>query len=147
MSLIKWNPESSLFSTFSNWMDDIFTDNGDFPMPKVKGVSIPAVNVTENKSEFKLEVAAPGFKKDDFKLEVKNGYLIINGEHKTEMNKEDETYTRREFSFNAFSRSFALPENVEEGKINARYNDGILLVSLPKTKMAKEELIKTISVQ
>lgn len=116
-------------------------------MPKVKGVSIPAVNVTENKSEFKLEVAAPGFKKDDFKLEVKNGYLIINGEHKTEMNKEDETYTRREFSFNAFSRSFALPENVEEGKINARYNDGILLVSLPKTKMAKEELIKTISVQ
>lgn len=147
MSLIKWNPESSLFSNFSNWMDDIFTDNAEFPMPKVKGVSIPAVNVTENKKEFKLEVAAPGFKKEDFKLEVKNGYLIINGEHKTEMKKEEEMYTRREFSYNSFSRSFALPENVEEAKINARYDDGILLVSLPKTTMDKEELIKTISVQ
>lgn len=147
MSLIKWNPESSLFPAFSNWIDDFFADNGDFPMPKVKGISIPAVNVTENKDEFKLEVAAPGFKKEDFKLEVKNGYLTISGETKAEEEKKDEQYTRREFRFNSFNRSFTLPENIKDGDIKAKYNDGILFITLPKAKVEKTELAKTISVQ
>jgi len=146
MSLIKWSPETPVFSSLSDWMEDFF-DNGDLPMPKVKGVSIPAVNVTENAKEFKLEVAAPGFKKEEFNLEVKNGYLTINGETKAEEKKEDEKYTRREFRFSSFSRSFALPENVEESMIKARYDDGILFVTLPKSKTGKEELVKTITVQ
>ena len=110
MSLIKWNPESSFFPTFNNWMDDFFPENGFKPM--VKGVSIPAVNVKENKTAFKLELAAPGFKKDDFKLEIKNGMLLISGETKEEKEDKDETYTRREYSYNSFNRSFSLPENV-----------------------------------
>lgn len=147
MSVVKWNPETSLFSSLSSWIDDFFADNGDFPKPMVKGVSIPAVNVTESNKEFKLEVAAPGFKKEDFNLEVKNGYLTINGETKMEEEKKEEHYTRREFRFNSFSRSFALPDNVKEGEIKAKYDEGILKVTLPKSKVDKEEMVKTISVQ
>ena len=147
MSLIKWNPESSLFPTLSNWIDDIFAENGDFPKPMVKGITIPAVNVTETGKEFKLEVAAPGFKKEDFKLEVKNGYLNIEGETKEEKEKKEEHYTRREFRFNSFTRSFALPENVKANDIQAKYSDGILFVTLPKMKEDQEKLAKTISVQ
>ena len=146
MALVKWNPETSFFPTFSSVMDDFFAGNGDFPTPMVKGISIPAVNVTENKKEYKLEVAAPGFKKEDFNLEVKNGYLTISGESKSDEEKKDEQYTRREFRYNSFSRSFALPDNVREQDIQARYNDGILWITLPK---ATDEPVvsKSISVQ
>lgn len=149
MSLIKWNPETSLFPPLNTWLDDFFADNGNwsFPTPMVKGISIPAVNVTENKKEFKLEMAAPGFKKEDFNLEVKNGYLTIKGETKAEEEKKEEQYTRREFRFNSFTRTFALPENVKDTGIQARYTDGILKISLPKTKEEKEEVSKMISVQ
>lgn len=146
MSLVKWNPATSLFPSISSIMDDFFTDNGDFPMPLVKGVSIPAVNVTENKKEFKMEVAAPGFKKEDFNLEVKNGYLTITGETKSEEEKKDEQYTRREFRYNSFTRSFALPENVRENEILAKYDNGILMVTLPKSKV-EAEVVKSIAVQ
>jgi HSP20 family protein len=97
MSLVKWNPETSLFPTFSSWMDDFFPDNGF--KTAVKGVSIPAVNVTESKDAFKLKVAAPGFKKEDFKLEVQNGYLTISGENKEEKEDKDEKYTRQEYRY------------------------------------------------
>lgn len=148
MSLVKWNPEVSFFPAFPSWFDDFFGDKADFPVPSVKGVSIPAVNVTENKTEYKMEVAAPGFKKEDFKLEVKNGYLTIAGETKAEEEKkEDDKYTRREFRYNSFSRSFALPDDVLDAKINARYSDGILLITLPKSKTETAEVSKTISIQ
>lgn len=144
MSLVKWNPESSLFPTLSNWLDDFFPDNGF--KPAVKGVSIPAVNVTESKSAFKLNVAAPGFKKDDFKLELQNGYLIISGETSEEKEDKEETYTRREFAYNKFSRSFGLPENVNNDEIAAEYADGVLKITLPKKKV-EEKLNKQISVK
>jgi len=148
MSLVKWNPEVSFFPSFPAWFDDFFADKGDFPVPSVKGVSIPAVNVTENKAEYKLEVAAPGFKKEDFKLEVKNGYLTIAGEVKEEKEeKEGDKYTRREFRYNSFSRSFALPDDVLDAKIGARYNDGILLITLPKSKTETADVTKTIAIQ
>lgn len=131
MSLIRWNPESSLFPTFSSWMDDFFPDNF---KPAVKGISIPAVNVTENKNAFKLKVAAPGFKKEDFKLEVQNGNLVISGENKEEKEEKDEKYTRQEYSYSTFSRSFTLPENVNGDGIAAEYADGILKITLPKKK-------------
>ncbi len=134
MSLIKWNPETSIFPNFSNWMDDFFPDNGNWPTPSVKGVSIPAVNVTENKDAFKLKVAAPGFKKEDFKLEMQNGYLTISGETKEEKEDKDEKYTRQEYRYSSFSRSFTLPENVKSDGISAEYADGVLKVVLPKKK-------------
>ncbi|MBV6441628.1 MAG: Small heat shock protein IbpB [Saprospiraceae bacterium] len=114
-------------------MDDLF-DNGDWSKPAVKGISVPAVNVTENKNEFKLKVAAPGFKKEDFKLEIKNGYLSISGESKEEKEEKDEKYTRQEYRYSTFTRSFALPENVKAEDISAEYTDGVLKVVLPKKK-------------
>ena len=144
MSLIKWNPESSFFPTLTNWFDDFLPDNGF--KPAVKGISIPAVNVTESKDAFKLKVAAPGFKKEDFKLEVQNGYLIISGESSEEKEDKNETFTRREYAYNTFSRSFGLPENVEGEEISAEYADGVLKVVLPKKK-ADEKPTKQIAVK
>ncbi|MCW5924177.1 MAG: Hsp20/alpha crystallin family protein [Saprospiraceae bacterium] len=132
MSLIKWNPETSFFPSISSWMDDIFDDNGRWPA--VKGVSVPAVNVTESKNAFKLKVAAPGFKKEDFKLEVQGGYLTISGESKEEKEDKDEKYTRQEYRYSSFSRSFTLPDNVKSDDISAEYADGVLKVVLPKKK-------------
>jgi len=114
-------------------MDDFFDDNDNWPK-SMKNVSMPAVNVKENKNAFKLDVAAPGFKKDDFKLEVQNGYLTISGETKEEKEDKDEKYTRQEYRFSSFSRSFTLPDNVKSADISAEYADGILKVTLPKKK-------------
>lgn len=132
MSLIRWTPESNLFPSISNWMEDFFAD--DWVKPSVKGISIPAVNVSENKDAFKLKVAAPGFNKEDFKLEVKNGCLIISGETKKETEEKDEKFTRQEYAYTTFTRSFTLPENVNGDSISAQYADGILKVLLPKSK-------------
>lgn len=136
MSLIKWNPERRFFP--SNWMEDVFAD--DYFKPAVSGVSIPAVNISENKAAFKLNVAAPGFKKGDFKLEVQNGYLVISAETKEEKEETDEKYTRQEYFYNSFSRSFSLPENIKENDISAQYEDGLLKVVIPKQKA--EEVAK-----
>lgn len=144
MSLIKWNPENSLLPTISSWMDDFFPDNGF--MPRMKGISIPAVNVSENKNAFKLNVAAPGFKKEDFKLEILNGYLTISGEASEEKEDKDEKFTRKEYSYNTFSRSFNLPENINGEEISAQYADGVLKVTLPKKKV-EEKATKQIAVK
>ncbi|HAD13994.1 MAG TPA: heat-shock protein Hsp20, partial [Saprospirales bacterium] len=111
----------------------------------VKGVSVPAVNVTESKDAFKVNVAAPGFKKGDFKLEVRNGYITISGESSASKEDQEETFTRREYAYNTFSRSFSLPENVNADAISAQYADGVLKVTLPKKK-AEEKAGKQITV-
>jgi len=144
MSLVKWNPETSFFPSISSWVDDFFPENSF--KSKMNGVSVPAVNVKESKDAFKINVAAPGFKKEDFKLEVKNGYLTISGETSEEKEDKDETYTRREYSYNTFSRSFSLPENVKGDDIEAKYADGVLNITLPKAK-ADEKPVKQISVK
>ena len=125
-------------------MDDFFSD-GDWFKPAIKGVSIPAVNVTESKNAFKLEVGAPGFKKNDFKIEVNNGYLTISGENKSEKEDKEDKITRREFSYNKFTRSFTLPENVKSDDISAKYEDGILWVTLPKSEV-EEKAAKMVAI-
>jgi HSP20 family protein len=147
MSLIKWNPESALLPTMPNWMDDFFTDRSDWMKRMFKGSSVPAVNISENEKNYKLEVAAPGFKKEDFKIEVKNGYLNISAEAKVETEKTEDDYKLREFQYNAFTRAFALPENTDMQKVEATYADGILLITVPKTTVLKEENITKIAVK
>lgn len=143
MSLIKWNPERRLFPI--NWMEDFFADNF---KPAVNGISIPAVNISENKTAYKLNVAAPGFKKEDFKLEVQNGYLVISAETKEETEDKDEKYTRQEYSYNSFSRSFSLPEQIKEEDIAAQYEDGLLKVTIPKLKVEETaKMTKQIAVK
>jgi HSP20 family protein len=98
--------------------------------------SVPAANVKETESEFVLELAIPGRKKEDFNVEIDNDILTISSEVKSEENKEDEGYTRREFTFSSFKRVFSLPETISLEKINATYEDGILKFVLPKKEEA-----------
>ncbi|MCX8080272.1 MAG: Hsp20/alpha crystallin family protein [Bacteroidia bacterium] len=105
--------------------------------------NLPAANVKETEKEFKVELSAPGFKKDQLKIEMKDDILTIKGEYQHEKTEEKETYTRREFSQSSFIRNFQLPSSADTDKINAEYKDGILNIHIPK----KEEVIKKSSVK
>ena len=110
--------------------------------------TLPAVNIREDDNEFHLEVAAPGMKKDDFKVNYDNGRLTISSEHKSEEEKkEGENVMRREFSYQSFQRSFSVAENVVDAeKIKASYKDGILHISMPKREEVKPKPAKEIRI-
>jgi HSP20 family protein len=101
-------------------------------------LNVPAVNITDNKDDFLVSLAVPGMKKDDFNIDVNGNMLTISCENEGE--KEDKTskYTRKEYNYSSFSRSFTLPEEVNKEKIDARYQDGVLKLSLPKKEEAKK---------
>jgi len=107
----------------------------------------PAVNIRENTDGFELELAVPGGKKDDFKIEVENDVLTISSEVKSENEETKENYTRKEFIYASFKRAFTLPETVESSKIDAKYKDGILRVALPKKEEALPKPKRLISVE
>ena len=139
MNLVKF----SRHPYFASKMDDIMKDV--FNQDATCSGNFPAVNIQEDDNKFIIEMAAPGLKKDDFKLNLEDHVLAISKD-KEEDKKEDvsETYTRREFGYNSFSRTFRLPKTILEDKIKADYKDGVLTVSLPKD--AKANLTREISV-
>jgi HSP20 family protein len=96
----------------------------------------PAINVVDNEGNYQIEVAAPGFKKDDFKVTVEKGLLMIKGEWKFEKEEEEKNYTRKEFAHRSFTKSFTLPENVKTDDLEAIYKDGILRLTLMKIEKA-----------
>ncbi len=110
--------------------------------------TLPAVNVKENDDEITIEVAAPGLKKEDFKLNYDNGQLTISSEKEEKYEEKDgERITRREFSYSSFQRSFSVPETiVNADKIVAKYNDGILRLTLPKREEVKPKPAKQIKI-
>jgi HSP20 family protein len=107
---------------------------------------VPSVNIREKDAAFEVEMAAPGMDKKDFKLQLENNVLSISAEKKEEKNEETETFTRREFSYNSFVRSFELPTTVNADSIEARYQDGILRLILPKKEEAKQKTKKQIAI-
>ncbi len=98
---------------------------------------LPAVNIYEEEDRFILEFAVPGMDKSDFKINLEEQVLTVSSEHKEENEKQKTNTTRKEFSYNGFSRSFTLPENIDTNKIKADYKDGILKITLPKSKEAR----------
>ncbi len=98
--------------------------------------TVPAVNVKESEKDFELELAVPGRKKEDFNVEIDNGVMTISSEQKSENTVSDENYTRREFGYSSFKRSFTLPKTVNADQINATYEDGVLKFVLPKKEEA-----------
>jgi HSP20 family protein len=108
--------------------------------------NVPSVNIVENEKDFKIELAAPGLEKKDFKIAMENGMLMISAEKKEEKKEEKENYMRREFSFNKFSRSFRLPENCLTEKIDAKYENGVLRLLLPKKEVKVMNPAKEIKV-
>jgi len=99
---------------------------------------VPATNIHENKDEFVVEVAAPGLTKKDFHLDIDNNMLEIKVEKEKETKEEKKEYTRKEYDYSGFVRSFTLPETVKTDKIRAEYENGILMVHLPKVAVAKK---------
>jgi HSP20 family protein len=134
--------------SLSSWVDDLFEGSlgTGFLSNFNTGMTLPAVNIKENKDEYFLEIAVPGMKKSDFVIDVDNKILSISSETKTEHEEKDETYTRREFGYSSFKRTFTLPDTVESDKIKAQYKDGILMIHLPKREEAKEKPAKRINV-
>jgi HSP20 family protein len=95
---------------------------------------MPAVNVIDKRDAYEIELAAPGLKKEDFRIRVEDGILTISSEQKSEKETREGEYTRREFNYQSFSRSFALPQNVKEDDIQANYADGILRLLVSKKR-------------
>ena len=98
---------------------------------------VPAVNVSETEGNYHIELAAPGLKKEDFKLNLENNVLNIAVEQTTDQRDIQKNYSKREFSYNSFVRSFTLPESADEGAIDATYTDGILRIDIAKREEAK----------
>jgi HSP20 family protein len=131
-------------SVFGNLFEDFFRD--DVLLPAMVGNSVPAVNISEEKDKYQIEVAVPGMEKKDFKLDLDNNILTISCEKETQESKKEQKYTRKEFSFTSFQRSFTLPEGVDIEKVDAAYKDGLLVVHLPKTSVAQAKPVKSIKI-
>jgi len=110
-------------------------------------MNIPAVNITENKDEYKVALAVPGMKKDDFNIDIDGNMLTISSEKEETKEEKDKKFTRKEYNFSSFSRSFTLPDEVNKEKIEAKYEDGVLKLSLPRKEELKKITAKHIAVK
>ena len=134
--------------SFSSWFDNFF-DNSigtEFLSNFNTGITLPAVNIKETANDFILELAIPGMKKSDFIIDVENKILSISSEVTKEEEEKNEIYTRREFGYSSFKRTFTLPDSIESDKVKATYEDGILMVTLPKREEAKQKPPKRIEI-
>ena len=137
MNLIKrQNP------VFTSLIDDLFI-NQDW---NHISATVPAANIIEADDHFDIELAAPGKKKSDFTIELDEGVLTISSETETKSTEKDGSFTRKEFGYSSFKRSFNIPETVSADKISASYKEGILTVSLPKKAEALPQPKKLISI-
>ncbi|MCE1202599.1 MAG: Hsp20/alpha crystallin family protein [Bacteroidia bacterium] len=144
MTLVRFNPQ--LPSLFDRFFDTELFDwaNRHF---SATNTTMPSVNILETDDHFEVEVAAPGLKKSDFKVQLDRDVLTISSEKRDEKEeKEGERFTRREFSYQSFSRSFTLPNSADSDKIKATYIDGILKVVIPKREEAKPKPAKQIEI-
>ena len=145
MKLIK---RSDNWGLPSIWEDFIGKDLFDFPTVFATGTSVPAVNIRESENDFQVEVAAPGMEKKDFNINLDNNVLTISSEKEEKKEEKDKkgNYTKREFSYSSFERSFTMPDSVDVEKIAAAYNDGVLNITLPKHQEAKIKPAKVIKI-
>ena len=142
MALVKFSYPSLFDRFFGN---DLFDwSNQNFSSTNT---TLPSVNIKESNDDFEVEVAAPGFDKSDFKIELNNDVLTISSDKNLESEtNEGQQFTRREFSYQSFSRSFTLPNIADSEKIEAKYENGILRVVIPKKEEAKPKPARQISI-
>jgi HSP20 family protein len=149
MSIVKRNGD--LFQTMPGFFNDFLTkdfSNWGLSNNSNTNTTIPAVNIRETSENFVVEMAAPGMKKDDFKIELDGTFLTINSEKEDQYEEKDgEKYSRKEFSYQSFQRTFQLPkEVVDSEKIEARYENGLLKLLIPKKEEAKQKPPRTIRI-
>lgn len=133
----------SLFNDFFKPWNEWF-DNGNL---LGRAMNIPAVNITEEKDEYKVSLAVPGMKKDDFKIDVDGNLLTVSSEKEESKEEKDKKFTRKEYNYSSFSRTFTLPDEINKEKIEAKYEDGVLRISLPYAEKARKAAAKQIAVQ
>lgn len=151
MSLVKWKNANDHALQTGRMFPSVFSDffDGFFGNELLGGelVSwVPAVNISETDNSFKIDVSAPGLGKNDFKVEIDNYVLSVSGERKDVKNNDNSRYTRREFSYGSFRRSFNLPDIVDSDKIDAHFDNGVLTLTIPKKEEAKRKPVKEISI-
>lgn len=142
------NSNGLTFPTWSSWVDEVF--NRDLPSVFNSnfnaGLTLPKVNIRETKDAYFVDMAVPGLKKSDFNIELDNQLLSISTEIQENQESEGEDFTRREFGYSSFKRSFSLPETVKEDTIKAEYKDGVLRIHLPKKEEAIQKPSRTIKI-
>jgi HSP20 family protein len=149
MTLIKWKTPNHTVrrETLFPEMPSIFDD---FLNMRLFGrdfaAHMPAVNISEEEKQFVIEMSAPGFNKEDIKLEIEDFLLTVKGEQKVENNIDEKNYSRKEFSYGSFSRSFTLPENANAEKIEAKYENGIMKLLIPKKEEEQKKTIREIKI-
>ena len=141
MNIIRYNPNDYLPTSFSNLVDRFFNES----IARNGGSTfVPKVDILETEKAYEIQFAVPGLSKDDFKVELNDNYLTVSGERKISNEKKEQNFHSIETQYGSFSRSFNLPENADASKINAKYNNGILELSIPKDE--KKALKQTIKV-
>ena len=130
---------------FPSLVDELFNQDMRVRTSSISS-TMPAVNIIEQDTQFLIELAAPGNKKEDFEIEIEDGILSISSSNKEDNTSEKETFTRHEFSYNSFRRSFTIPESVDVSTIEANYNEGVLLIKLLKLEEALPEPKKLITI-
>ena len=148
MTLVRFQ-NKPVQKSFNNLMDDFFASvpsifRDDFLTPSFS--SFTPVNIKETENEYVLEVVAPGFQKEDFKINLDNNTLTISAEKKEETENQNEKFVRKEFKQQSFSRSFTIDENINAENISAKYVNGVLALNLAKKQVVKPE-VKEISIQ
>jgi len=133
-----------LFDNFLKPWNEWFNNNS-FVFDRINNV--PSVNITELKDSYIVSLAAPGLKKEDFDIDIDGDMLTISCEKEEKKENIDEKFTRKEYSFSSFSRSFTLPEKINKGHIEAKYEDGILKIILPRTEESKRNTTIKIAVK
>lgn len=139
MTLVKFNSDKNnnqrgLVPSINNVFDSIFTDSF---FNAREATMVPAVNISETADQYQIELAAPGLSKEDFKVNLERKMLSIAVHQEQSTEQDNRNYSRREFNYNSFTRSFTLPDSADEHAIQAKYNDGILHIHIPKKEEAK----------
>jgi HSP20 family protein len=147
MTLVKFNHPG--FKANNSFFDQFFGDDFFRPVFQEKrfgGCAMPAVNVSEGAESFRIDVAAPGLDKADFKTSLEKDVLTIKVEKEASNEENQEKYLRREYNYTRFERSFQLPKSVDQAQITARYENGVLSVNLPKRKEEMEKAAREIEI-
>lgn len=138
MTIVKYRPKAVFQAPFHELVNEFLgRDIGQFLGTDDVRRHVPKVNIIEREGEYRLEVLAPGYSKEELKMNVKDQVLTISAEHKVEKLSEGERYTRREFGRSSFERSFDLPDTVNAEAIKAEYANGLLSVTIPKNQTPK----------
>ncbi len=132
---------------FPDLFDRFLNDNLLRNKSALSDYTVPAVNVSEDDKKYEVDVAAPGMEKKDFNIDITDNVLTVSAEKQEEEKKEEENYVRREFGYTQFKRTFALPENTNEEKIDANYKDGVLKIAIPKKEIEKAKAQRKIDVK